>query len=157
MDLDPRCTRVGVLFNHGSSASTKQVRGSTGTVDVRSSHKTKGEEAKMGRCNVILWCAVFVLSNVGVAVACNGKQLEADLDWCIRDRGANFETPGADEWSNIMEGACNKDADLLRDNFRDCQQDENVRENYDSCTAGQQIDTARALMQKWGYYPQCFK
>src|SRR5579862_3574294 len=84
---------------------------------------------------------LLVVLYSGVAMACDGGRMTADIKWCLHD--ANN-----DGWGDMVTGACKKDASKLHDGFWSCQHDGDIRGNYDSCPAGQQIDTARAVGQQ---------
>src|SRR4051794_30753781 len=89
--------------------------------------------------------AIFFAASVGTCCACVGEIMTADIEWCVRETGRN----GGDGYADMVIGACKKDASKLRNGFRSCQGDPSVRANYDSCSAGQQIDTARAAIRRW--------
>lgn len=82
------------------------------------------------------------------AFACPGPsqdRIRGDAKWC-------FGRPQGDGFGDLVVGSCNKDADKTRNGFRDCQHDGSVRDNYDSCTAGEQIDAVRAAGRDTNIY-----
>lgn len=79
------------------------------------------------------------------AYACDTTRMGADLRWCMSDANKSG-------FGDIIVGSCQRDAVKLRNGFRSCQGDKGVRDNYDSCTAGVQIDTARAVGQSLNSY-----
>jgi len=86
--------------------------------------------------------ALLLLSIPSLAMACNYRQLEEDIRWCLMD-------PGADQnaRAEIVAGAYNRDAARLDAGFDGCQaHSDAARENYRSCSPGARIDTARALL-----------
>jgi hypothetical protein len=85
---------------------------------------------------------ITLFANSGLAIACDAGRLNGDIDWCLKDANR-------DGWGDMVTGACNKDASKLRDGFRSCQHDGGIRDNYESCPAGQQIDTARAVANQY--------
>jgi hypothetical protein len=79
------------------------------------------------------------------AIACDQDRIKRDAKWCLQD-------PNRDGYGDLMVGSCHKDADKTRSGFRSCQPHGDVRDNYDSCTAGQQIDAVRAAASELGLY-----
>lgn len=79
-----------------------------------------------------------LLLPVAHAIACDPGDLQKNLTWCMSD--ANKKGFG-----DIVVGACNKDAKKLHDGYWDCQKDSGVRDRYEACSAGEQIDNARAV------------
>lgn len=73
----------------------------------------------------------------GNAYACNMNQLKDDLKWCL---------DGRDGRGDIAGGAYAKDAHQLEEGWDDCDQSDTAQDNFDQCTAGQKIDTARQIL-----------
>lgn len=89
---------------------------------------------------ILLLVLILTLASTGIANACNWRQLMEDMKWCL-------DVPDRDGRDDIILGAYNKDARKVRSGFRDCQSHSNTaKDNFDNCTAGQQIDAARAVL-----------
>lgn len=71
------------------------------------------------------------------ALACNFRQLQDDFRWCLDGR------PGK---GDIVGGAFVKDAAQLDRGWGACDQSDTADSNFGQCTAGQKIDTARAIL-----------
>lgn len=70
------------------------------------------------------------------------RRIVDDSKWC-------FSNADQDARNNLL-AACIRDADIVRKGFRGCQGDSGPRDNFDSCTAGQQIDAVRAALAEIG-------
>ena len=68
------------------------------------------------------------------ATACDEEQIRGEARVC-------FGNPQHNGFGDLVLGSCRKDADLTRKGFRECG---GGLDNYDSCTAGVQIDAVRA-------------
>jgi len=78
------------------------------------------------------------------ALACTDGRIQADAKWCMEGQ--------KDGYADLVVGSCKKDANKTRDGFRSCQGDKGVRDNYDSCSAGVQIDSVRAAGRELNIY-----
>jgi hypothetical protein len=85
---------------------------------------------------------MFAFISPAISFGCNYRQLEEDLRWCLIDAGAN-----QDARAEIVAGAYNKDSSRLDSGFNQCQaHSSTARDNYNSCSPGARIDTARAIL-----------
>lgn len=88
---------------------------------------------------VALFSVVLAVLQVATnALACDAGDLQRNLTWCMSDANK-------DGYGDIVVGSCKKDAVQLRNGFRSCQHDSGVRDRYDNCSAGEQIDNARSV------------
>jgi hypothetical protein len=72
--------------------------------------------------------------SVHSATACDKQRIRDEAQEC-------FGNPQHNGFGDLVLGSCRKDADLTRKGFRECG---GGLDNYDSCTAGVQIDDVRA-------------
>lgn len=78
---------------------------------------------------------VLSATREGAIVPCNPEKLADDLKSCFGKSG----------FSDLIVGACIRNANVLREGFMTCQADAGIRQNYDVCSAEQQIATMRAV------------
>lgn len=71
------------------------------------------------------------------ATACPQEDIRANARFCFDQRDKGW-------WGDLVVGSCNKDADKTRSAFRSCQGDGGIRDRYDQCNAGEQLDAVRA-------------
>ena len=94
----------------------------------------------------LIFSAVFAF--VSAALACDGGRMNADMDWCLKDGAKNMG--GIINLNNFHGGACSNDASKLDSGFEGCQKDQQIQDNYHSCTPGQRIDHAKAALARHG-------
>lgn len=89
-----------------------------------------------------LLIATALVCSSSYALACNGRQLEEDLKFCV-DTSAQRNGRG-----DVVAGAYEKDARRLDAGFNACQSHSGTaKDNYGKCSPGQKIDTARAVLK----------
>lgn len=86
---------------------------------------------------LILVSIGFIFGGMASAVACPQDDIRTNARFC-------FSQTNADWYGDLVIGSCNKDANKTRDAFRSCQGDGGIRDRYDQCNAGEQIDAVRA-------------
>jgi hypothetical protein len=88
------------------------------------------------RVLTLAMACLFSLASTN-ALACNVRQLEEDLRWCLN---------GRDGAGDIAGGAHVRDAGQLENGWDDCDQSDSANNNFGQCTAGQKIDMARSIL-----------
>lgn len=75
-------------------------------------------------------------------IPCNPEKLADDLKSCFGKSG----------FSDVILGGCIRNATVIREGFMTCQMDHEIQQNYDRCSAEQQIATMRMVGSKLNLY-----